>query len=279
MAKWVAAGREVHLLVLTNGDRGSSDPVARSCRARGDPPASRRRPPRRCSGLASVRCSASTTASSRTRRTCARPSMRRIREVRAETVLSVDPTAWFFENRYYNHSDHRTRRRDRARRRRSPAPATRTTSPSTWRRGWTCSEVHDIWLGWTNESNHIEDVSGYFDDEDRRAREAREPARRKGSRFFEEFLAKEAVRARREDRREPRRGLPRARSELDPSQGAKSTGAQGREPRATTELFELSKPPGQSVREGPAGDAGPSAYDAAAQSEQSVSRAGCSSPT
>ena len=26
MAKWVAAGREVHLLVLTNGDRGSSDP-------------------------------------------------------------------------------------------------------------------------------------------------------------------------------------------------------------------------------------------------------------
>jgi len=30
------------------------------------------------------------------------------------------------------------------------------------------------------------------------------------------------------------------------------------------------EPPGQSVREGPAGDAGPSAYDAAAQSEQSV---------
>ncbi|MGZ5299866.1 MAG: PIG-L deacetylase family protein, partial [Actinomycetota bacterium] len=25
MAKWVAAGREVHLLVLTNGDRGSND--------------------------------------------------------------------------------------------------------------------------------------------------------------------------------------------------------------------------------------------------------------
>ena len=26
LAKWAAAGREVHLLVLTNGDRGSSDP-------------------------------------------------------------------------------------------------------------------------------------------------------------------------------------------------------------------------------------------------------------
>src|SRR5712691_5907171 len=26
LAKWAAAGREVHLLVLTNGDRGSNDP-------------------------------------------------------------------------------------------------------------------------------------------------------------------------------------------------------------------------------------------------------------
>ena len=26
LAKWAATGREVHLLVLTNGDRGSSDP-------------------------------------------------------------------------------------------------------------------------------------------------------------------------------------------------------------------------------------------------------------
>ena len=27
MANWVDAGREVHLLVLTNGDRGSQDPA------------------------------------------------------------------------------------------------------------------------------------------------------------------------------------------------------------------------------------------------------------
>ena len=58
--------------------------------------------------------------------------------------------------------------------------------------GLDVSEVHDVWLGWTNESNHIEDVSGYFDDEDRRAREAREPADGRDP-FFEEFLAKEAV--------------------------------------------------------------------------------------
>ncbi|MGZ8572258.1 MAG: PIG-L deacetylase family protein, partial [Actinomycetota bacterium] len=28
LTKWAGAGREVHLLVLTNGDRGSSDPGA-----------------------------------------------------------------------------------------------------------------------------------------------------------------------------------------------------------------------------------------------------------
>jgi LmbE family N-acetylglucosaminyl deacetylase len=28
MAKWASAGREVHLLILTNGDRGSTDPTA-----------------------------------------------------------------------------------------------------------------------------------------------------------------------------------------------------------------------------------------------------------
>jgi len=39
----------------------------------------------------------------------------------------------------------------------------------------------------------------------------------------------------------------------------------------TTGLFKTDRePPEQSVREGPAGDAGPSAYDAAAQSEQSI---------
>ena len=30
IAGWTAAGREVHLLVLTNGDRGSSDPALRA---------------------------------------------------------------------------------------------------------------------------------------------------------------------------------------------------------------------------------------------------------
>ena len=54
LARWAAAGREVHLLVLTNGDRGSSDPstVARGARAR--PAWPRPRPRRRSSGSRSA---------------------------------------------------------------------------------------------------------------------------------------------------------------------------------------------------------------------------------
>ncbi len=58
--------------------------------------------------------------------------------------------------------------------------------------GLDVSEVHDIWLGWTNESNHIEDVSGYFDTKIA-ALAKHESQLTEGIRFFEEFLAKEAV--------------------------------------------------------------------------------------
>ncbi|MEX0651791.1 MAG: PIG-L family deacetylase, partial [Actinomycetota bacterium] len=107
IANWTAAGRDVHLLVLTNGDRGSQDPVlervelartrARETEAAGE-----------LLGLASVRLldvhdgDLTNTVEVRDQ------VVRRIREVRAETVLSVDPTAVFFQNSYYNHSDHRT---------------------------------------------------------------------------------------------------------------------------------------------------------------------------
>jgi LmbE family N-acetylglucosaminyl deacetylase len=66
---------------------------------------------------------------------------RRIREVRAETVVSCDPTAVFFENRYYNHSDHRTAGGSRSTAA-SPAAATRISSASSSARAFapkTCS--------------------------------------------------------------------------------------------------------------------------------------------
>ena len=107
MAKWAAAGREVHLLILTNGDRGSSDPTASRAEL-----AATRRPETEAAadvlGLASARVLSTHDGELENTSVIREAVTRRIREVRAETVVSCDPTAVFFENRYYNHSDHRT---------------------------------------------------------------------------------------------------------------------------------------------------------------------------
>ena len=160
LAKWAAAGREVHLLVLTNGDRGSSDPTV----PRDELAALRATETEAAAavmGLATSRICRSTTASSRTRRISGGAVVRRIREFRAETVVSVDPTAVFFEHSYYNHSDHRN----------AGWIALDSCFPGSGNphffgehlvEGLEVQEVVDVWLGWTNEPNHIEDVTTTF---------------------------------------------------------------------------------------------------------------------
>ena len=155
--------------------------------------------------------SASTTASWRTPTTSARAVTRRIREVRAETrpVLSTPPLS-------------------------SSGTAT-TTTPTTappgsialdsvfpgsgnphffsehLGEGLGVQDVTDVWLGWTNEPNHVEDVS---DTSARRS--TRSPSTTsqlaEGIAFFEEFLAEEAVKAGEKIGVAPRRGVPRPRS-------------------------------------------------------------------
>jgi LmbE family N-acetylglucosaminyl deacetylase len=190
LAKWVAAGREVHLLVLTNGDRGSSD----RSRDRAELAATRLVETEAAAevlGLASVRVMGTHDGELANTEVVREAVVRRIREVRAETVVSVDPTAWFFENRYYNHSDHRTAGEialDAA----YPGSGNPHYFAEHLDEGLDLREIHDIWLGWTNESNHIEDVSGFFDTKIA-ALAKHDSQLTEGIRFFEEFLAKEAV--------------------------------------------------------------------------------------
>ncbi len=116
--------------------------------------------------------------------------IRKIRVVRAETVLSCDPTAWFFENQYYNHSDHRT----------AGVIALDSVFPGAGNphffsehiaEGLEVREVQDVWLGWTNEPNRFEDVSGSFGTKVE-ALGKHESQLAEGIRFFEEFLEKDA---------------------------------------------------------------------------------------
>src|SRR5262249_49214241 len=106
MAKWAAEGREVHLLILTNGNKGSQvvgqDPeeLAR-IRAEEDAAAGR------ALGIKDVRVLETNDGELETTHGVRAAVVRRIREIRPQVVLSCDPTTWFIENRYINHSDHK----------------------------------------------------------------------------------------------------------------------------------------------------------------------------
>jgi len=192
LAKWAAAGREVHLIVLTNGDRGSQDAtldraeLART-RVRETEAAAE------ALGLASTRIGSIPDGELENTAAVREPVVRRIREVRAETVVSADPTAVFFENRYYNHSDHRMAgwvALDAC----FPGSGNPHFFAEQLGDGLETKDVHDIWLGWTNEPNHQEDITGFFS----RKLEAlarHESQLSEGIRFFEEFLGEEAVEA------------------------------------------------------------------------------------
>lgn len=190
MAKWSAAGREVHLLVLTNGDRGSND----RSRDRAELAATRlieTEAGAEVMGLASTRNLGIPDGELANSDVVREAVVRRIREVRAETVVSVDPTAWFFQNRYYNHSDHRTAGEialDAV----YPGSGNPHYFSEHLQQGLDVSDVYDIWLGWTNEANHIEDISGFFDTKIA-ALATHDSQLTEGIRFFEEFLGKEAV--------------------------------------------------------------------------------------
>ena len=192
MAKWATTGREVHLLILTNGDRGSGDPTA----SREELAATRRRETEAALevlGLASARVLSTHDGELENTSILREAVTRRIREVRAETVVSCDPTAVFFENRYYNHSDHRT----------AGWVALDSCFPGSGNphffseqlgEGLQTQDVFDVWLGWSNEPNRTEDVTGFFDVKIQAlARHASQLT--EGIRFVDEFLRKDAVRA------------------------------------------------------------------------------------
>ncbi len=192
LAKWAAAGREVHLLVLTNGDRGSQDPD----RDRSELAATRLRETEEAAavlGLASVRIGSVHDSELENTEQVREETVRRIREVRAETVLACDPTTVFFENRYYNHSDHRVSgfvALDAA----YPGSGNPHFFPDQLRNGLEVQDVFDIWLGWTHEPNHAEDITGFLTKKvDALAKHASQLE--EGIRFFEDFLGKDAVEA------------------------------------------------------------------------------------
>ena len=106
MARWAAAGTEIHVLVCTQGDKGSSDPATRPAelvRLRATEMAAAAAvlgvsghhalgyPDGEIDNTADVRAAI----------------VRLVRDLRPEVVVCPDPTATIFGSSYFNHRDHR----------------------------------------------------------------------------------------------------------------------------------------------------------------------------
>ena len=190
LRKWVLAGRDVHLLVLTNGDRGSDDPK----RNRAELASTRKRETQDAAsilGLASARVLDIHDGDLvNTKEVQAEVSLA-ARQLRPTTVVTCDPTAWFFEDRYFNHSDHRT----------AGAIALDGVFPGAGNPHYFTEQlvdglepwsVREIWLGWSNEPSRYEDVSGLMETKLAALAAHRSQVEGDALGFFEEWLPKDA---------------------------------------------------------------------------------------
>ena len=107
LARWAKAGSAVHLVVCTDGGKGTTDPAVEPARARSGERAGELESSSALIGLTSVENlgfpDGELTDSDDFRRTL----VDRVRAVRPDVVCGHDPTAVFFGQAYFNHRDHR----------------------------------------------------------------------------------------------------------------------------------------------------------------------------
>ncbi|MGH9082878.1 MAG: PIG-L deacetylase family protein [Acidimicrobiales bacterium] len=107
LALWAAQGCAVHLVVCTDGGRGTLDPAVLPA-ALGRTRATELAAAARLVGLASHEVLGAVDGELEERPTLRQELVTRVRAVRPEVVLGHDPTAVFFGQDYFNHRDHRT---------------------------------------------------------------------------------------------------------------------------------------------------------------------------
>jgi len=117
--------------------------------------------------------------------------VRRIRKVRPGIVLSCDPTAWFFGNQYFNHSDHR-KAGEAALDAVFPGAGNPLFYSDQLDEGLEAWKVSEVWLGWTNDPNHFQDITGFMDLKLRALGEHASQVEGNMLGFFEQWLPAEA---------------------------------------------------------------------------------------
>jgi LmbE family N-acetylglucosaminyl deacetylase len=190
LARWAGEGREVHLLVLTNGDRGSQDPSqdrAQLARIRG----AETEAAGRVLGLAGCTILDVHDGDLENSPQVRAQIVSHVRRVRPMVIVTCDPTAWFFGDRYFNHADHRTAGAvtlDSV----FPAAGNPLFFPEQLAEGLQTWNVPEVWLSWTNEPNHHQDVTGYLQTKMAALAEHRSQVEGDMLGFFQQWLPAEA---------------------------------------------------------------------------------------
>jgi LmbE family N-acetylglucosaminyl deacetylase len=160
VSRWCAEGRSVHLLVLTNGDRGASAAIDRAELAAtrlGETEAAAA-----FLGMAGATVLGTHDGELQHAHDVQRDIAREIRRIRPTLVLSCDPTSVFFGNRYYNHSDHRNagwNTLDAV----FPGAGNPLFFEELLEEDLDPWNVPEIWLGWSMEPSLHQDVTGHMD--------------------------------------------------------------------------------------------------------------------
>lgn len=161
LARWAAAGAEVVVVVVSDGEKGSQDP-AEDRRALVATRHEEARAAAAAMGAREVRFLDVVDGEVENTPALRAELVRTVREVRPARVLCPDPTAWFFGTGYYNHRDHRATGEavlDAV----SPAAGNPHFFPEQLADGLGVWKVRDVWLAPTLEPNHVEDVTGFVE--------------------------------------------------------------------------------------------------------------------
>ena len=106
LARWAAGGAEVHVVVCTRGDKGSSDPAVAPAKL-AERRAAEVAAAGKALGLAGHQLLGYDDGALDDTAAFREQLVGLVRSLRPEVVVAPDPTAMFFGQRYFNHRDHR----------------------------------------------------------------------------------------------------------------------------------------------------------------------------
>lgn len=161
LARWAAAGADVWVVVCTKGEKGSSDPaqdpeeLARIRVEETDKSA-------QLLGLAGHYHLGYPDGELEDGRRLRNSLVELVRSLRPEVIVCPDPTAVFFGDRYYNHSDHRVTgwaTLDAV----APAAGNPHYFPDQLREGLAIHQVSAVYLSGTLEANCWVDITDVID--------------------------------------------------------------------------------------------------------------------